>query len=192
MKHVNYTTITLILIILVFVSCTIDGSFRGLYSYYKVTQKENPGFIQKPEQNLCSLPAPDSIVVYKINGHELRGCFKSQSLSLVYLWSPNCSAEVCIPPNYAQEYSNTRNVDLFVVANYYDYRKMTIDYKLNRPIFGINTEHYRTNLTDRYLKKFRNDLLDGETIDNESPRFLLFRSDSLIAFNSSIEGLNIN
>ena len=172
-------------------SCVIDGSFRGLYSYYKITKKEHPTFIQRPGSNLCNLTSSDSIIVYKINGNELKKCLKAESKSLVYFWNPNCSAPVCVPPNYAQEYSNYNNLNLFIVAIYYEYNKMTVNYELVRPIFGVDTEYYSTNLTKRYLKKFREDLLEREWIEEEYPRFLLFQSDSLIASSESIETLKI-
>jgi len=56
---------------------------------------------------------------------------------------------------------------------------MAINYDLVRPIFGIDAEDYRTNLTKRYLKKIREDLLDRERLKDEYSRFLLFRADSL-------------
>lgn len=172
-------------------SCGIDGSFRGLYSYYKVTQKEDPNFIQRPDSNLCNITSSNSNIVYKINGKELKVCLKTESRTMVYIWSPNCSASVCVPPNYAQEYANNNNLELFIVANYYHYNKMTENFELVRPLFGVDTEHYRSNLTDRYMKKFKEDLIGREWVEDYYPRFLLFHNDSLISSSNNIETLEI-
>jgi hypothetical protein len=172
-------------------SCVIDGSFRGLYSYYEVTKSEHPNFIQKPGAGLCELTSGDSIIVYKINGSELKNCLRSEPKSLVYFWDPNCGAPFCVPPNFAQEYSTEKNLELFIVATYYDYSKMAINYDLVRPVFGVDTEFYRTNLTDRYMKRFREDLFNVELIEEENPRFVLFQSDSLIATSQDLEELEV-
>ncbi len=74
---------------------------------------------------------------------------------------------------------------------YYDYSKMAVDYNLVRPVFGVDTEFYRTNLTDRYMKRFRENLFNGELMEEEKPRFVLFHSDSLIATSQDLEELEI-
>lgn len=106
---------------------------------------------------------------------------------MVYFWNPNCSADVCIPPNYAQEFCSRHGINLFVIAVYYDYSKMSYNFDLNRPVFGIDTEYYKTNLTAKYLDRFKVHLLGENYAGDEYPRFLLFQSDSLILARSKIE-----
>lgn len=50
------------------------GLWNGL-SYYKVTKKEHPSFVQRPVSNLCHLISKEPIVIYKIRGDELKNCF---------------------------------------------------------------------------------------------------------------------
>lgn len=184
-----YKLFFVLVAISILASCSIEGSFRGLYSYYKVTEKNHPSFIQSPGSEMCSIKSSEPIVVYTINGHELKNCLQSESYAVVYFWSPSCPAEVCIPPNYFQEYCNTHNFEGYIVALYYDYEKMAINYNLDKPIFGINTKYYKTNLTKKYNRKFREDLLSSENLNDDYPRFLLFKSDSLIASSKKIEDL---
>ncbi|TVR88780.1 MAG: hypothetical protein EA411_04085 [Saprospirales bacterium] len=135
--------------------------------------KEHPSFIQRPDPSLCELEPMEPIIVYRIRGGELKDCLKGSAKSVVYFWSPNCSAPVCIPPNFAQEFSSRHGVDLFIVANYYDYSEMAVDFDLERPIFGVDTEYYRTNFTDRYLRRFKADLFDENSRDeNDVGRFI--------------------
>lgn len=69
---------------------------------------------------------------------------------------------------------------------------MAVDFDLERPIFGVDTEYYRTNFTDRYLKRFKADLFDENFRDeNDIGRSHLFESDSLIMIRSNIEDLVI-
>lgn len=188
------TVILITITVCIFSSCLVHhpGDLRGLYSYYKVTKKEHPSFIQRPDSNLCSIQPKEPIVMYKIRGEELRKCFTENTKSMVYFWIPNCSAPVCIPPNYAQEFCSRHGIDLFIIACYYDYDKMSFNFELDRPIFGVDTEYYKTNLTDKYLKRFKADLWGENSIDeSEFGRFHLFESDSLIIIRSKIEDLLI-
>ncbi|MVO09157.1 hypothetical protein GOQ30_08280 [Flavobacterium sp. TP390] len=79
------------------------------------------------------------------------------------------------------------NLDLYIVAEYYDVELMDNDYNLNNPIFGIDTEFYKTNLTDKYLKKFIVDLTDQYSFYD---RFYLFENGEYKSMFKSIENLN--
>lgn len=176
----------------IFSSCLVHhpGDLRGLYSYYKVTKKQHPSFIQRPDSSLCSIQPKEPFIIYKVRAEELRKCFTNNTKSLVYYWSPNCRAPVCIPPNYAQEFCSRHGIDLFVIACYYNYDKMSFNFELDRPIFGVDTEYYKTNLTDRYLKRFKADLRgENSIIESDFGRFHLFKSDSLVKIESKIENI---
>ena len=191
----NFLKIASIILIFGFLSSCIvhyPSDIRGIYSYYRVTEKEHPNFIQRPESNLCEKESEEPFIIYRIRANELKACLVKSTKSIVYFWSPNCSAPVCIPPNYAQEYSSRQNVDLLIIATYYDYQKMNYDYNLDRPLLGIDTEYYRSNLTSRYLDRFKTDLIGKEAFEeNKIGRFYLFESDSLVMVSSSIEELEI-
>lgn len=148
-----------ILLLVLLTSCKIEGSFGGLYSCYKTTNKIHPDLIaaSQPDQTICAVTHSDSAVVYPVNGLQIKNCI-GQSDALVYIWKPNCSSSFCYSPTLLQARANAMHAELFIVAEYYDYDKMSVPYKLQRPIMGIDTKHYGSNLTSKYLSRFLKDL----------------------------------
>jgi hypothetical protein len=87
-------------------------------------------------------------------------------------------------------YSTNRDIELFVVAEYYDTQKMDMLYKISKPLVGIDTEYYGTNLTSKYLNKFIADLIEGELTPSEQPHsFLFFERGEFISSHIDLKGL---
>jgi hypothetical protein len=150
----------LIFISLLFAGCSIQGSFRGLYSYYNKTKKENPNLLShlNASDAVCDLTEKSTPQVYVINGIALKKCLSGLENALVYVWKPNCKSALCYPIEVIQQKCGTKNIDLFIVAEYYDAAQMNHAYDLSRPIFGIDTKFYGSNLTNKYLSRFIRDL----------------------------------
>lgn len=180
----------LVLIWPVLPGCSIHGSFQGLYSYYHKTRDAAPSLIKKPVLPLCDLVPLDMPVVYVVNGAELKNCIQHFEKSLVYIWRPKCSSEVCIPPMNIQTFCRTRHIELFVVAEYYDFPTMNLVYPMERPVFGIDCEHYSTNLTKKYVPMFLSDLA-LETPAPEDHYFFLFEYGCLKNSAHRLENLGI-
>ncbi|MCE7923271.1 MAG: hypothetical protein DYG98_09450 [Haliscomenobacteraceae bacterium CHB4] len=89
-----------------------------------------------------------------------------------------------------QEYCNKNNVELFIVAEYYDYSNMILNPSIKRPIFGIDCNYYSTNLTKKYMSRFLIDLT-GEKITAENNYFFLFSNGCLIDKSKSLEEIDI-
>ncbi|MCJ7934711.1 MAG: hypothetical protein MUW56_14060 [Chryseobacterium sp.] len=155
-------------------SCKINGNFKGLYSYYETTKKENPGLFIKNDNKICSLKYSKNIFI--INGKSLKDCLQEDDKSLVYIWGPKCSSKVCIPLSSVQEYCTRKNIRLYIVAEYFDSEMMNKEYAIERPILGIDTEYYKTNLTKKYLTAFINDI--AQTNYSEK-RYLYFEKGEL-------------
>ncbi len=190
LKHTS--TLLLFLSIILCSSCglfSINGGFRGLNSYYGRTMDENPELLFRPDNSIdiCSQKTNDTPKVYMINAAQLASCFPKEGNALVYLWRPNCSGKMCYSLNLLQEKCDKENIELFIVAEYYDTEKMEINYKIERPIFGIDTEYYRTNLTSKYLSKFRFELTNKN--DNNGP-FLYFYNGRFIKSFKDIEEIS--
>jgi hypothetical protein len=64
------------------------------------------------------------------------------------------------------------NIELFVVAEYYDAALMNIDYLLKKPLFGIDVEFYNTNLTEKYLNLFVSGITSNQTIEGSFIHFI--------------------
>ncbi|MBK7428273.1 MAG: hypothetical protein IPI60_15270 [Saprospiraceae bacterium] len=154
---------------------SIDGSLQGLNSYYNKTKADNPNLLARPDNSfpLCELKTNETPKVYVTNAAEIASCFPKEGNAIVYIWRPNCSGKLCYSLNLVQEKCNKEKIDLFIVAEYYHTEKMEINYKTERPVFGIDTKYYRSNLTSKYLSKFRNELTGTGELNGQ---FLLFRN----------------
>ena len=158
-------------------SCRINGSLRGLTSYYEKTKKESPNLISNPDPRLmiCELKSDDVPKVYPINDVQLKECLKEKDVSLIYIWSPNCRSKSCSSLHAVQEKCDEENIELFVVAEYYDRSKMQINYELKRPVVGIDTEYYGTNKTSKYISKFISGLISNQSSQG---RYLKFKGEA--------------
>jgi hypothetical protein len=175
-----------------FSSCSIKGDFKGLYSYYSKTKSKNPTLFYKPNKsdticNITNASVKSRIVI--INGLDLKKCIDVSSNSIIYFWSPKCKSKVCFPLDIVQSVCNSQNIDLYVVAEYYDLEQMEINHEITRPIFGIDTEYYKTNLTKKYITKFLEDIkLDSNTYN----RYFYFKKGVFIESYESIYNIKVN
>ena len=150
-------------ILVLFSSCKISGSFQGLYGYYHKTIKENPNLVTKYNSETdCDLAIENKVI--SINHINLKNCLNQHSKTLIYIWKPKCKSEFCYALNIIQDRCLKNNVELYVVAEYYDSKLMSIDYNLQRSIYGIDVEYYKTNLTEKYLPLFINGLTSSELV----------------------------
>ena len=185
MKH-----LTCLLLITFLLSSCISGSFKGLYGYYNKTRSESPNLIVEPEfssrYNLCSINYTDSTKIFVVNGIELRKCISNFDHAVLFIWKPNCHSQFCYSLNAVQQLCRDKNIELYIVAEYYDSKKMETNYILKRPIYGVNTKYYRTNLTARYLEKFLQDIAG---VHETSGNFLRFRNGKFMESFQDIDNL---
>ncbi len=184
----NLKTNILIVVILVLfnTSCAVNGTLQGLYSYYNKTKSTNPKLLIKIDSSklICSLENDTIPKVYIINGNQLKKCINN-SKTLVYIWPPKCKSDVCYPLHIMQRKCDDNGIDLFIVAEYYDSELMQKSYQIKRSIFGIDTKHYKTNLTSKYVAKFNFDLMGKKITD----RFVYFENGIFKKSNYSLEAV---
>lgn len=100
----------------------------------------------------------------------------------MYIWTPKCSSDRCIPLSTLQAYADKRHWELFIVAEYYDMPTMSKLYDIERPVFGIDCEYYKTNLTEKYVARFMKDVLEPDQDEEiKSDVFFLFEKGKLRA-----------
>jgi hypothetical protein len=159
-KILQTSKITLLFALVLCASCSIGGKLGGLYGYYNSTQRDFPGLLVHPgsAEAVCQHYETPPSKVYVVNGHDLKRCLLENEYALVYLWQPNCSSEFCYPLERVQERCRDQDIELFIVAEYYDGAKMSAQYDIARPILGIDLKYYQSNLTKRYLPRFMRDL----------------------------------
>lgn len=168
----NLTKFIPILLLLLF-SCKIEGDFNGLFGYYNQTLSKYPKLINNNFNPTCDFTKKGSARVIAINGIDLKNCIYKIDKVLIYIWSPNCTSESCYSIEAVQNKCNELNIELFIVAEYYDFQKMNNDYKIKNSIIGIDTKYYKTFFTSKYLSRFTHDLIGK---DYDYKRFLEFKN----------------
>lgn len=167
-------------------SCSIKGNFKGLYSYYNSTKSERPEMLISVDKStsVCEIKQTNIPKIYIINGTQLKQCLLKEK-ALIYIWGPKCSSKICVPLEILQRDCNTKGIDLYIVAEYYDTEQMELKYDIKRPIFGIDIEYYKTSLTSKYLSKFIYDIT--ATVDESNNRFFYFEDGVFIKTYNSID-----
>lgn len=159
---------------LILSSCTINGSFQGLRSYYPDSVEAKPNlFVHLDQgQSICNNSEQYNNKVVVTIAAQLEECLLNER-SIVYVWGPKCHSASCKGLNESQLLSDSADVDLFVVAEYYDAELMDLNYRIDHPIIGIDTEYYKSEWTKTYLSRFLTELADKE-MKLTGGRFIVF------------------
>jgi hypothetical protein len=174
-----------VIILMFCTACSIKGSFQGLYSYYSKTKSQDPQLLIFPDTStsICEINKSDTPRIVVINGSMLKECIKTNNKAVVYLWAPKCKGEFCYSLNLLQQKCDTKGATLYIVAEYYDTQLMQINYKINKPISGIDVEYYNSNRTSKYLSKFIYDL----TLRSDMSGRLIYFEDGV--FKKSVDSI---
>ena len=153
-KSSNAKSILFICIIAFILTSCFKGSIQGLSSGY-----ENKKDLIEVEfvDNLS--PNSNNEILYAMNGKTLKNELMNYNNSLIYIWSPNCHSDVCVPPKSVQEYCNQNNIELFVILEYYDEKVNDFIGTTKNPILIADHFYYQTNLVNKYNKLFLEDVL---------------------------------
>ncbi len=119
--------------------------------------------------------------VYKAHAGQLKEAMKDYPASMVYIFSNGCpyAPDLSVIENYA----TARNLQLFLVMTGYGLIGKTFVQKPQQPLYVIDDVYYGKRLSHRYLKNFRNHLLEGAkteiTEKHEMGSIFLFGFDQL-------------
>lgn len=167
-----YRKFLIIVLVFTYCSCSVKGNFRGLYSYYDKTKAEYPELLINTYSDICQVKATEPAKIYVINGKSIADCIISYDNAVVYIWKPKCTGRYCYPLNTIQKMCDENNIELFIVAEYYDSKTMRQNHFIKRPVFGIDTKYYNSSLTSKYLTDFKEDVTSKKGISNS---FISFR-----------------
>ncbi len=169
-------------------SCAIKGNFGGLYSNYNKMQSRNPKLYVTTEvgSSVCDIERANEPRVFLVTGSDLKKCIKSETPTVVYLWSPRCKSTICYPLEILQQKCDALGVALFVVAEYYDNEHMNYNFRIKNPVYGVNTIYYNSNLTSNYLRDFISDL--SAQRENEN-KYLYYNSGKFIGSYKSLDDI---
>ncbi|MBT4339723.1 MAG: hypothetical protein HOD63_14115 [Bacteroidetes bacterium] len=174
-------TIFLPFILLLFSSCIVTRTPGFYIGYNQLTDSEKQN-IEIVDQDSCICNLGKNGKIHVINGEQLRDCLKSNDTSIIFKWGPNCSSKSCILISACQDYCSLKNYNLYVIADYYDIKKMQSQNVSDFPMLIANHNFYKRQYANSLNKKFINDVLNGQSINKENMynRFLLFKGDKLI------------
>lgn len=187
-----------ILFILFFYFCisscgliTINGSFEGLYSYYKSTKTKCPNLFIHYNDSVVNynLSNNNDSQIVLINGIELNKCLNNFNNSVVYIWAPNCRSKFCPSLEILQKKCNNKQIKLFIVAETFAVNMLKQKHYSVKTLFGINTKYYKTNLTSKYRKKFIKDLKKTNKKEDTYNRLFYFKNGQFIKSVHEIEDL---
>jgi len=150
---------------------------------------ENPSlYVADDKINfICEIKKTDTPKVYVVNGNDIKKCISTKKKSIVYIWGPKCKSKICFPLELLQQKCNTKKIDLYIIAEYYDNELMNFNYNINNPIFGIDTKFYKSDLTSTYLTKFIYELTSTNVKEN---RYLYFENGKFINSFNFIDEIN--
>lgn len=187
----KYQYLLFLLFVVFIASCTIKGDFKGLYSYFKDTQKKRPDlFITLDSSDTLNLnSAKENNKIYIINGIHLKKCLRSNNRSIVYFWDLNCKSKICYPLELIQAHCKKNNLSLFVVAEYYDAKIMSNEFEIDNNILAVNTKYYKSSIVNKYLTRFLIDI-DSKLKYKNLNRYLYFEGDEFINDYRSIYDIN--
>lgn len=190
-KLIKNQKLLLILVLVFFSSCTIKGSFKGLYSYFNETQKEMPNLFIKLDSTDSLLFNTSKVKnkIYIINGIHLKKCLAKKNKSIVYFWDLNCKSKICYPLELIQAHCKKNNLSLFVVAEYYDAKIMSNEFEIDNNILAVNTKYYKSSIVNKYLTRFLIDI-DSKLKYKNLNRYLYFEGDEFINDYRSIYDIN--
>lgn len=166
-------------------SCVITRT-PGFYSGYKrLSDSLKKKIIIVPDKE--TIPLIHDYHTYAITAKHLKYRLQSNSKSIVYFWSPNCSGSVCISLRVFQKFCSENGYKPIIVAEYYDFEQLEIQGVKQSSVFAINHWHYGTDYCNTYLRRFKESLFkefkmafnpksfdkyiyfDGKTISTNKP-----------------------
>ncbi|MBP6184900.1 MAG: hypothetical protein KA479_08145 [Saprospiraceae bacterium] len=147
----------------------------GKYSGFEHTSKLYPGLIQKSNPINCNSKTDLEPMVCIANGLDIRSCIQKEEKAIVYLWHPTCKGPNCIAPTIIQSICKSNNVELFIVARSYRFETLDLIEPLDRPVFGIDTKYYSTDVVADYVPLFFSELLGKDIIIGTESYFLFER-----------------
>jgi hypothetical protein len=147
-----------ITLILVTNSCFITRT-PGFYSGYNRLSIENRSKVKFAKTDAVDIEA-DSILI-AINAKQLFNIIRKDTFkSIVYFWSPYCSATACISLKQFKNYCHKYGYKGIIISQYYGFEELKLQGIKPSEIYAINQKYYKSEYCNTYVKKFQNELLE--------------------------------
>ena len=171
----------LLVLALVTSSCVSINAPDIYNGYHKLTDQEKKQVVfLDDELSIEHLRNEGQVVA--INGKQLRTFAKETDSLLIYVWAPNCSGEACILISSCQDYCNSKDYELAVVAEYYEMTVMNRQNVADIPILIANHNYYGKYFPKSNNKRLIKDLLADtkQELDLKDGRYLLFSRGEIV------------
>jgi hypothetical protein len=159
------------IILLLASACQIE--IRGLVSNSQRAKKEAPEFIQSLDYSTSVGTANyrEEQPVRVVQAKDIKACITRQSKILIYQWAPHCKSNGCYLPDVLQTWCTENEVDLYLIAEYYDWAYLLKPYGLEKPILMVDHKYYTTTWINGYFSKFYQELIGRKRTKKEWSRY---------------------
>lgn len=168
-------------------SCIITRT-PGFYSGYKrLNQNEKSKVVIL--NDLDAIPVFIDSNTYAITAKHLEQILKKSPKSIVYFWSPNCTANACISIPAFQKFCTSYGYNPIIISEYFDYEMLDIQGVKPSSVFAINHWHYKTDYCNTYVRKFKESLfkLFNAEFKKESYSQYLYYDGNVFSINKPAE-----
>ena len=133
-------------------------------------EKEQIHFVSSVDE----IPHQNDGRIMAITANQLTEMLNNNDKTLLYLWSPHCSSNVCVSLKNIQDFCDKANIHLYVLTEYYTDAFLQ-NKLLSNPMLSVNEFYYKTSYCNLYMKRFLSELIPEERKQSVSyNRFLLF------------------
>ena len=98
--------------------------------------------------------------VYKTNADELLKEIEKYPKAFVYLFTPLCSSDACLPLNIYESYAEDNDYKVFFVLSSYKDMGVALKEPISEPLFVIDSDYYGHKLFGKYVDYFENELME--------------------------------
>lgn len=135
----------------------------GLNSgYSKLTDKEKKMVIFAQDNTDILQDTLREHIFYAVTGKQFVNMISESEKSLVYDWTPNCTAESCLAIEQVYEHGVKNGYDVYIVASYFSPEAIVQVEGFEHAVFIPNFLHYGTDKCRKYERKFWIDLMGKE------------------------------
>ena len=144
--------------------------FNSGYKRLMYEEKEQIHFVSSVDE----IPHQNDGRIMAITANQLTEMLNNNEKTLLYLWSPHCSSNVCVSLKNIQDFCDKANIHLYVLTEYYTDAFLQ-NKLLSNPMLSVNEFYYKTSYCNLYMKRFLSELMPKERKQSVSyNRFLLF------------------
>ena len=148
----KYRILSILLMVFTITSCIQISGLTSGYSHLSKQQKER---VVKLKGQISDIQ--DRSNVYAVTVEQVREFLSTHEKVIVYDYTPFCTSDNCVSPNWLKEFCDEKGAELLVIANIYDDLFQSLSPHF--PMLIIDVDEYGTKRRSKYIDAFYNPLL---------------------------------